>query len=307
MPRRSSRSDAATGPARVIATFGRRFALALADGSEVSARAKGRRLQPVCGDLVDAEPLPNEPEWVIVAIRPRDNELTRPDLRGRVEILAANLDALVVVTADLPPPDWFIVDRYVCAAELMGAAPAVVFNKIDLGEMQASSAHALEEYRSIGYTTLQLSARDGTQLEALLALLEGRRGILVGQSGVGKSSLINRLIERSVLPTAAVSEKRREGRHTTVSSVRVALPNGGAVIDSPGVRDYAPAVADPADVVRGYREIAEAAAGCRFANCRHLREPGCNVKACVAAGSIGARRYESYKRLLALAGRLNRP
>ncbi|HEX7062725.1 MAG TPA: ribosome small subunit-dependent GTPase A [Woeseiaceae bacterium] len=290
----------------MIATFGRRFALALADGSEVPARVKGRRLEPVCGDLVDAVPLPNEPDWMIVAVLPRENELTRPDLRGRIEVLAANLDALIVVTADLPSPDWFIVDRYLCAAELMRAAPAVVFNKIDLGKPQASSERALEEYRAIGYPTLRMSALEGTPLEALLAFLEGRRGIFVGQSGVGKSSLINRLIERSVLPTAAVSAKRREGRHTTVSSVQVALPHGGAVIDSPGVRDYAPAVTDPADVAHGYREIAEAARGCRFANCRHLREPQCEVKARVATGSISARRYESYKRLLALGERLSR-
>lgn len=307
MPRASSRSPSAAQPARVVATFGRRFVLALDDDAEVSARAKGRKLQPVCGDCVDASPLENEPDWLVVGIRPRENELTRPSSRGRVEVLAANLDALVVVAADLPAPDWFIVDRYLCAAELIGAAAAVAFNKIDLGEMAASSAEALAEYAAAGYVTLHLSAAEHTNLDALLEFLEQRRAILVGQSGVGKSSLVNRLLQRSMLPTAAISEKRREGRHTTVSSVMLSLPNGGEVIDSPGVRDYAPAVAQPADVVRGYREIQEAGTACRFANCRHLREPECNVKALVAAGRIGSRRYESYKRLLALAEKLQRP
>ncbi|HET6630080.1 MAG TPA: ribosome small subunit-dependent GTPase A [Woeseiaceae bacterium] len=292
--------------ARVVATFGRRFALSLDDGTGAAARVKGRALQPVCGDRVEAVPLPNEPDWLITGLLPRANELTRPNMRGGVEVLAANLDALVVVTADFPAADWFIADRYLCAAELMGAAAAVAFNKIDLGAIQPASMQALAEYHSIGYATLRLSAGRNENVGALLEFLAGRRAILVGQSGVGKSSLINRLVEDSLLPTGAVSKSRREGRHTTANSVMLSLPNGGAVIDSPGVRDYAPAVAGPAEVARGFREVCEAAAECRFANCRHLREPGCEVKARVADGRIGARRYESYKRMLANAERIAR-
>jgi ribosome biogenesis GTPase / thiamine phosphate phosphatase len=290
--------------ARVVATFGRRFTLSLDDGATAAARVKGRAIHPVCGDRVEAAPLPNEPDWLITSLLPRANELTRPNLRGGIDVLAANLDALVVVTADLPATDWFITDRYLCAAELMGAAAAVAFNKIDLGAIEPASEQALQEYAAIGYTTLRCSAGRNDNVGALLEFLAGRCGILVGQSGVGKSSLINRLVQDSVLPTAAVSRARREGRHTTANSVLLALPNGGAVIDSPGVRDYAPAIADPADVGRGFREMHDAAADCRFANCRHRREPGCEVKARVADGRIGARRYESYRRLLANTERL---
>lgn len=308
MPRKQTGSAGAPGAqrARVVATFGRRFALSLQDGAAVAARVKGRTLQPVCGDEVEAVPLPNEPEWLITALLPRANELTRPNMRGGIEVLAANLDALVAVTADFPATDWFITDRYLCAAELMGARAAVAFNKIDLGPIEIASERALQEYAAIGYVTLRCSAGQNVNVDALLDFLAGRRAILVGQSGVGKSSLINRLVDESVLPTAAVSESRREGRHTTANSVMLSLPNGGAVIDSPGVRDYAPAVADPGDVVRGFREIDEAGTDCRFANCRHLREPGCEVKARVAAGRISARRHESYKRLLATSERLAR-
>lgn len=301
------RNETGSGPAqraRVVATYGRRFALSLADGTEVAARVKGRGLQPVCGDRVEAVPLPNEPDWVVTALLPRRNELARPNLRGGVEVLAANLDALVVVTADFPATDWFITDRYLCAAELMGAAAAVAFNKIDLGETAPASEQALAEYGAIGYPVFRLSAGRNLNVAALLGFLAGRRAILVGQSGVGKSSLVNRLVENSVRPTGSVSASRREGRHTTANSVLLSLPNGGAVIDSPGVRDYAPAVAEPVDVARGFPEVHEAGADCRFANCRHLREPGCEVKARVAAGRIGARRYESYRRLLANAERL---
>lgn len=308
MPRKQTGSVGAPGAqqARVVATFGRRFSLLLDHGATAGARVKGRAMQPVCGDEVAAVPLPNEPDWLITNVLPRANELTRPNLRGGIEVLAANLDALVVVTADFPATDWFIADRYLCAAELMGAAAAVAFNKIDLGAIEPGSEQALQVYDAIGYVTLRCSAGRNANLGPLLDFLAGRRAILVGQSGVGKSSLINRLVEDSALRTAAVSEARGEGRHTTANSVMLSLPNGGAVIDSPGVRDYAPAIAEPADVVHGFREIHEAGAGCRFANCRHRREPGCEVKARVEDGRISARRYESYRRLLANTERLGR-
>ncbi len=140
-------------------------------------------------------------------------------------------------------------------------------------------------------------------MEAVAALLRDGVSIVVGQSGVGKSSLINRLLQDDRQRVAAISNKRGEGRHTTVNSAMLQLPGGGAVIDSPGVRDYAPALR-PDEVVVGYREIAAAGRDCRFANCRHLREPGCAVKAAVETGSISKRRYDSYRHLLAKTSKL---
>lgn len=288
----------------VTATFGRRLGLRLDDGSEGSGRVKGKRLQPVCGDRVTVEQLPNEPEWLVTAILPRENELTRPNLRGRVEVLAANIDVVAVVAAELPKPDWFLADGYLCAAELIGAAPAVAFNKADLGEPSPPSAAELDGYRQIGYPVVTVSATSGEGLQELHGFLSGRVSVLVGQSGVGKSSLLNRLAGRELRPTADVSRATREGRHKTVNSAMLPLAGGGAVIDSPGVREYAPAVERPADVGRGFPEIREAAAACRFANCLHLREPGCNVKAAVDAGDIGERRYRSYRRMLSTARKL---
>lgn len=288
----------------VIATFSRRMALQLADGKQVMARVKGKRLRPVCGDHVDAEPIVNEPEWLITDISPRRNELSRPNTRGKVEILAANLSFLAVVSADPPSPDWFIVDRYLCAAELMGVSAAVIFNKTDLAEPAKDTIDTLQDYERIGYRTLLCSAKAGSNLEALQDLLADQTAIIVGQSGVGKSSLINRLAESADQPTAAVSEGSGEGRHTTVNSVMLALPNGGAVIDSPGVRDYAPSTDNAQDVIRGFPEIAKFGVDCKFSDCRHLREPNCTVKAAIETGDISARRYESYKRLLNLTRQL---
>lgn len=287
----------------VVATYGRRLGLRLEDGSVGGGRIKGRTIQPVCGDTVEVEPIANEPDWLIVRILPRVNQLTRPNQRGRVEVLAANLDAVVIVAADSPAPDWFIVDRYICAAELMGAATAIVFNKADLGPIAESSADALAEYGRIGYPTLRCSAKQEPSLRTLREFLASRTAIVVGQSGVGKSSIINMLTGQASRSVAPVSLASGEGRHTTVNSVLLTLATGGAVIDSPGVRDYAPAIDIPADAARGFREIREAGALCRFSNCRHLKEPGCSVKASVAARKIGERRYESYRRLLFAAER----
>jgi ribosome biogenesis GTPase len=145
----------------VIATYSRRMRLRLENGEQVDARIKGKRLKPVCGDRVTAEPIHNEPDWLITAIARRDNELTRPDTRGQVEVLAANLDYLIVVAAAEPKADWYIVDRYLCAAELMGIAAAVVYNKIDLETAASSTAEELSNYAHIGYAVVQCSARDG--------------------------------------------------------------------------------------------------------------------------------------------------
>lgn len=289
----------------VTATYSRRMRLCLASGDSVDARIKGKRIRPVCGDRVLAEPIENEPDWLITQIEPRSNELTRPNMRGQVETLAANLDYLVVVAAAKPKADWYIVDRYLCAAELMGIPAAVVYNKIDLESDTQATAVELANYARIGYDVVRSSVKQGTGLHEIGVLMESRCAIIVGQSGVGKSSIINELSDGALQKTSAVSGKTGEGRHTTVNSVMIPLPNGGSVIDSPGVRDYAPALDSTTVAARGFREITDAAAHCRFANCQHLREPGCAVKAAVEVATISERRYESYKRITNLTKQLS--
>ena len=289
--------------ATVTATYSRRMRLRLDDGAEVDARIKGKRLKAVCGDRVEAQPLPNESDWLITQILERRNELTRPNMRGKVEVLAANLDYLLVVAAAEPRPDWFIVDRYLCAAELMGIDAGVVFNKTDLADELPDDE--LRVYRRIGYDVELCSALQGEGLQRVGELLGGHCSIIVGQSGVGKSSIINGLIGDEVQATSEISGKTREGRHTTVNSAMIDLPGGGAIIDSPGVRDYAPALDSSTNAALGFREISAAAQGCRFANCQHLREPGCAVKDDVEAGAISSRRYESYRRIVNLTRQLS--
>ena len=290
--------------ATVIATYSRRMGLRLSNGEVVDARIKGKRIKAVCGDSVIAEKIENESDWLITKINDRRNELTRPNMRGQVEVLAANIDTLVVVASVSPPPDWYIVDRYICAAEIMGVNVLVVFNKTDLLEGHDIEIPELGEYRDIGLAVLECSAETGKGIDEIRNALSGQCAIVVGQSGVGKSSLINQMISDSQQRTADISSKTGEGRHTTVNSVMIPLQGGGSVIDSPGVRDYAPALATSTDAALGFREIAAAAQSCRFSNCRHLREPGCAVKNAVDEDTISYRRYESFKRVVNLTEKL---
>lgn len=289
----------------MVAAFGQRLILEDAVGQRFPAFVGRRGLRAVCGDRVRWQRPGDQGDAIVVEVLPRARVLSRPNHRGRVEVLAANLDQVVIVCAPEPRTDPFITDRYLAAAEAMGAAAAVVWNKSDLPE--AAEAPELADYRAVGYPVLAASAHDGTGMAELSALLAGHTSILVGQSGVGKSSLLNALVPGIELATASLSASTGEGRHTTTATVLHPLPRGGALIDSPGVRDYAPALDDPGCVEPGFREIAAAAPRCRFADCRHLREPDCAVKEAVEAGTISARRYESYRRLLRLTNTLGRP
>ena len=290
--------------AQVIATFSRRMRLRLSDGQEVTARIKGKRLKAVCGDRVEAGPIANESDWLITRVLERETALKRPNLRGQVEVLAANFDLLIAVAAPQPPPDWFIVDRYLAAAENIGVSALVAYNKIDTVD-SPSADQELEDFLRIGYEAIRCSATSGEGMPAIQTAINGRTAIIVGQSGVGKSSMINHLMGGKEQLTAAISAKTGEGKHTTVNSVLLELPRGGRVIDSPGVRDFAPALGSAPEVIRGFPEIEEFGHRCRFANCQHLREPGCAVKGAVDDGSVNPRRYESYRRLLNLTSKLD--
>jgi ribosome biogenesis GTPase len=307
---RRDRTDGASHdaprPGRVVAAYGRHVLVEDADGARHRCLISGRRLRVVCGDRVDWRPAADQGDGLVVARHERANELARPDRRGRSETIAANVSQLVVVAAPMPRPDPFIVDRYLAAAELMGAAACLVWNKIDADAAPGESAAgrdaglALEEFERAGYPVLPASAKTGAGLDALRGRLAGQTSILVGQSGVGKSSLLNALLPDVAVETAEISAATGEGRHTTTASILHHLPGGGELIDSPGVRDYAPPPIPPPEVAAGYRELAALAGRCRFANCMHLKEPGCAVKAAVDEGGISPRRYESYRRLFRL-------
>ncbi|MEL7538968.1 MAG: ribosome small subunit-dependent GTPase A [Pseudomonadota bacterium] len=294
-------SDDLHSNAIVCAAYGRRVELELPDETTVPARTRRRSLRPVCGDRVVAVPQPGERDWLINAIEVRSSELARTDTRGRRELLAANVNTLVVVVAPAPPTDWFMVDRFLGGAHLAGIDPLLVVNKNDLLD---AIPDEVAVYDALGYERYVTDAHSGEGIAALAERLAGQTAALVGQSGVGKSSLTNALVPAANLAIGALTRTGDEGRHTTVAARRLRLPRGGALIDSPGVRDYAPHVENLARVAVAFPEVVEFAAHCRFANCHHRREPDCAVRAAVAAGDIDERRYTSYRRLYSITASL---
>lgn len=289
--------------AQVIECYGRRVILALPDGSHHAAEIFGKRLRVVCGDHVVIEHNPATHALQIREVLPRTSHFTRTDSRGQPEVLAANITQLVVLMSDQPSSDPFIVDRYLAGAALGNLKALVVVTKQELGlspELQA----CLNDYLRAGYRALAVSAMTGSGLAELHAALRDEVSMLVGESGVGKSTLTNALLDNQRQLTRELSDATGEGRHTTVSSVLFPLPQGGALMDSPGVRDYAPAPVNDLQVAFGWLEFQPLAGQCKFNNCLHLREPGCVIRAAVEAEQIGQRRYESYKRLVNLMRQL---
>ena len=290
--------------ARVIAAHGRLLRVRTAAGDESLARPPGRDAQVVCGDRVECEHDARHAELRIVAVAPRSGALYRSNLRGEGELMAANLTLLAIVVAPLPTPDFFIVDRYLAAAECAGIRAAVLLNKAELA-LDQDIETALATYARLGLAVLRISALADIGLHALRALLRDQTAVLVGQSGVGKSSLSRLLVPDSSASVGALL-RDDEGRHTTSAIRLYQLPEGGAIIDSPGVRDFAPAIDRLQPGALGFPEIAALSVGCRFADCRHLREPVCAVRAAVGT-TLDARRYESYRRLRRLYERLQPP
>ena len=287
----------------VIESYGRRVVVERSGGVCVPCKLRRKNMDLVAGDAVRIALSPGDDEWTVAERLPRRNVLCRSDSRGRSESLAANLDQLGVVVAARPTCDPYVVDRYLAGARYAGIEALLVVNKQDL-PADAGDLSFVEPYRRLGLPVVTVSARTRAGLEALIERLRGRRSLLAGQSGVGKSSLLNTLAGEALRATGGLSQGSGEGRHTTVSSAILRTP-WGEIADSPGVRDYAPPIVPLNDVQLGFVEIAARAAECRFADCQHLREPQCAVQAAVAAGTIDPRRFESYRRLLNLTRQLD--
>ncbi|HEY8053990.1 MAG TPA: ribosome small subunit-dependent GTPase A [Steroidobacteraceae bacterium] len=287
-------SDTLVG--RVVAAFGRHLLVRDATGAELRARPFGRAQSAVCGDEVRCRIDAQHDELHVIEVLPRVSALWRATLRGGAEPVVANLTHLLVVLAPLPVPDLFVVDRYLAAATAGGITATLVVNKSDLG-IDADLSAELAVYEAAGYRVRSTSAETGAEVAALPALLgAGSIAALVGQSGVGKSSLVQRLVPQAQI---AIGElvREEEGRHTTTAARLFELPGGAGLIDSPGVRDFAPAVEALDERSLGFVEVERLAVGCRFNDCRHMREPGCAIRAAAESGALHPRRYQSYRRL----------
>ncbi len=264
----------------------------------VPAGKRGDDELPAVGDWVAVRPLDGERKAVIEAVLPRRSSFSRKEAWKRTteQIVAANVDTVFLVTAfggDLNPRR---LERYLTAAWDSGSTPVIVANKLDLAVDPVAELAAVEAV-SIGVPVLAVSASSGEGMDELEAhLAPGRTIALLGSSGVGKSTLVNRLAGAELMLTRPIREDDGRGRHTTTHRELVVLPGGGLVIDTPGLRELQ-LWADEAVLDSTFAEIAELAVGCRFSDCSHEHEPGCEIKRALADGSLPKERFASYRKL----------
>jgi len=243
-----------------------------------------------------------DPMGVVVAQQERRSVLSRPDPYGGLKPVAANIDQILVVIAPYPEPHANLIDRYLVAAEAMQIEPVILLNKSDLLDRDAALAASLDAllapYPALGYRLLYTSARAGGLNELQDALRE-RTSVFVGQSGVGKSSLVNVLLPHADMPVGALSEATQKGTHTTTTARLLHLACGGSLIDSPGIREFGLWHMERGQVEQGFREFRPFLGTCKFRDCRHEREPGCALLGAVESGTVSPARLDSYRRIVA--------
>ena len=310
--KRAARRDAAAeqavtggelGPEQeglVIAHYGTQVAVESEPGVSQRCHIRANIEGLVTGDRVVW--CAGDPTGVVVAQLDRQSVLSRPDPQGKLKAVAANIDQIFVVIAPYPEPHANLVDRYLVASEVVGIEPVILVNKTDLLDQdpalreQMSALMAI--YPTLDYQVLYTSSKqDG--LEPLHDALRGRISVFVGQSGVGKSSLVNALLPAAELRVGALSENTRKGTHTTTTAQLFHLDCGGRLIDSPGIREFGLWHMDRLDVEQGFREFRPHLGHCKFRDCHHEKEPGCAIMAALESGAISQSRLDSYRHIVA--------
>jgi len=253
----------------------------------------------VTGDQVIWRAGPDQ-DGVIEARLERNSLLQRPDNYGLLKPVAANIDRIVIVVATEPTPYANLIDRYLVAAETLNIKPALLFNKSDLiNDENREAIDALcESYSSLGYEVLKTSAFELEQCEStLLEWLRSYTSIFVGQSGVGKSSLIGSILGDKTIRIGPLSEQSRKGMHTTTTAKLFHIPGGGEIVDSPGIREFGLWHINEQELIEGFIELRPFIGYCRFRDCRHNSEPKCAILGAQEEGKISQTRMDSYRRI----------
>ena len=301
---KASAAGAATFNGTVITHHGRELIVHDDTGNTFNCQLRQNLGTIVCGDRVVCEcidPDSTPKTAVVIALAERRNMLQKSGFGGKAKAVAANIDQVIIVCSLVPPPNSYLIDRYLVAAENLPATPIVVINKIDLlddqNEYIVNDINSI--YETIGYRVLETSATQITGIDELQSVLAESTSILVGLSGVGKSSLVKDLLPDIEIRIGEISEASREGRHTTTVSTLYSLPTGGNLIDSPGVRDFSPVNLDREEILNGFIELKPYRGKCKFANCSHTNEPGCAVTEALENGEISEQRVNSFRKMLA--------
>lgn len=307
----------------VIRNTGNSYIVRTDDGQEVECKVKGnfrlrgiRSTSPVAvGDGVTVNMPPSgtgdnrggygTDVFFITEIDERRNYIVRKasNLSKQSHILTANIDlAVLVVTMARPETSTTFIDRFLASAEAYRVPVALAFNKVDdfTAEEREKAGYLMALYTDVGYRCYAISALTGQGLEELLSDMNGKTGLLAGHSGVGKSTLLNRLVPEAHARTAEISEAHGTGMHTTTFSELYDLPgtSGGAIIDIPGIKGFGTFNMEPTEVAHYFRDIFRLSAGCRFNNCTHTHEPGCAVLEALEAHRLAPSRYASYLSML---------
>jgi len=282
----------------VISHLGQGLAVETPDGNIILCQTRRRLGDVAVGDRVKWAPSEDGVQGRVEEVLPRSSMLIRPGYAGKLKVVAANLDRVFIVISPSPSPDWLLVDQYLAVCEFRQIPAEIIYNKIDLAEDRDQALAELNDYVRIGYPVHPVSAHKGLGMVELKHALHGHCSIFAGQSGVGKSSLTNTLLPEKNLRTGEISERSGLGRHTTTAATLYNLPEGGYLIDSPGVAVFGLAEIKGQDLAWGYREFQAHIGHCRFNDCRHINDKGCAVREGVENGEIAPARHQRYLKLL---------
>ena len=284
---------------QIITNFGQSLIVEDQDNNLFRCVARQNLGAIVCGDQVIWQQAQNN-EGVIVAVEERSSLLQKPGFGGKLKPMSANIDQIVIVSSVQPPPNPYLIDRYLIAAENLPATPIILLNKTDLLNQsnQASIEEIENEYTRVGYHVIKASNVLDHGFDELQAALKNHTSIFVGLSGVGKSSLINQLLPDLGIRVGGLSEASGEGKHTTTSSTLYHLPTKGDIIDSPGVRDFGLWNSSADDILYGFKELRPFIGGCKFSNCAHESEPECAIQQALKDNKISLDRFNNYKKIL---------
>ena len=283
---------------QVVSHLGKALAVEAEDGSTIVCHTRRRLGVPAVGDRVLWEPC-GDNQGRVVEILPRRSLLSRPGAKSKTRPVAANIDQLLIVFATEPECDLLLIDQFLVVCERHGISAHLLFNKIDLGGAQkiAGLNDKLSVYARAKYPIHHVSAKTGQGIDRLRECLKNHTSMLVGQSGVGKSSISNILLPDKNLQTASLSSGSGRGTHTTTKSTLYHLPEGGDLIDSPGIAIFGLADISEQELAFGFREFQPYISCCRFKNCRHFNDKGCAVRPAMESGELDKQRYQRYLKL----------